>query len=485
MKKLSVFIAWMAVIGIGLYLQAGQAKYHVIIDTDCGFDDLRAILMFLADHEFEVLAITASEGSLTPLEGLRKIRSLLKTLYHEGIPTASGRNLDVQPPPWRSFCKSVPWGEEDPSPPAILSSAVNLLSKTFENEEGKVWLICLGSLTSALDFYGKYPEVKRRIERIVWYNDGVDASKGFNYTIDKEAAEQMFKSGIRIDVVKAWDQNPLEFDSYFLEKLAKIKTPYACVLSESFDSEEIRGKKAIDHLILRDDLLPFFILNPGIFVSEQNGNISLNFLKDESAGRMTLESIIRMLSVQRDKECQVFARFPDDPALFAADISPYVPEIIERHGESEWRAGVLANELHGHLGIYAIIGVKMGIRAREYFNIEVDDMVVLSFAGQKPPVSCLNDGLQASTGGTLGHGLITVSDDPQSKPEAIFAFKNHKVRISLKKEPAEIVEAAILKAIESYGNLTEPYWNDVRKQAIKFWLELDRHKIFVIENIEQ
>jgi pyrimidine-specific ribonucleoside hydrolase len=127
----------------------------------------------------------------------------------------------------------------------------------------------------------------------------------------------------------------------------------------------------------------------------------------------------------------------------------------------------------------------MGIRAREYFNIGVEDMSVLSFAGRKPPLSCLNDGLQVGTGGTLGHGLFTVNDSTQPKAEAVFALGNRKIRIALKKEWAEKIEDAILKAIESYGNLAEPYWDDVRKQAIKFWLEPDRHKIFVIEDIEQ
>jgi pyrimidine-specific ribonucleoside hydrolase len=485
MKKLSVFIAWIAILGIGLYLQPGQAKYHVIIDTDCGFDDLRAILLFLADHEFEVLAITTSEGSLTSPEGLRKVQSLLKALHHEGIPAASGRNLDIQPPPWRSFCQNIPWGEENPSPPANSLSAIDLLSSAFENEEGKVWLVCLGSLTTASDFYGKHPEMKSRIERVVWYNDAIGASKGFNYATDEEAAEQMFKSGLRIDVVKAQDQSPLAFDSGFLGKLARIKTPYARLLSESFESKEILGKKAMDHLILRDDLAPLFMLSPEIFMSERKGNISLNTLEGKSARTTALETLIKILSLQVKTESQLFARFPDDPALFASDISPHIEEIIERHGESEWRAGVLANELHGHLGIYAIIGVKMGIRAREYFNIGVDDMAVLSFAGRKPPLSCLNDGLQVGAGATLGHGLITVSDGTQPKPEAVFALKNRKIRISLKKEWAETIEDAILKAIKLYGNLTEPYWDYVRKQAIKFWVELDRHKIFVIEDIEQ
>jgi inosine-uridine nucleoside N-ribohydrolase len=150
-----------------------------------------------------------------------------------------------------------------------LSSAVDLLSKTFKNEGEKIWIVCLGSLTTASDFYSQLPEMKSKIERVVWYNDAVGVSKGFNYATDEEAAEQMFKSGLRIDVVKAQDQGPLGFDSGFLGKLARIKTPYARLLSESFESRETLGKRAMDHLILRDDLAPLFMLSPEIFMSEQ------------------------------------------------------------------------------------------------------------------------------------------------------------------------------------------------------------------------
>ncbi|MGB8952763.1 MAG: nucleoside hydrolase [Candidatus Aminicenantales bacterium] len=484
MKKLSVCIVGIIVLGIGLHLHSGQAKYPVIIDTDGGFDDLRAILMFLAGREFEVLAITASEGSLTPPEGIRKVRSLLKTLHHEGISTAAGRSLDIQPPPWRRFCQDIPWGEESPGPPAGSQKAVDLLSCVFENEERKVWLVCLGSLTTASDFFARHPDMESKTERIVWYNDAAGASKSFNYTINEAAAEEMFHSGLKMDVVKAMEETPLQLDSYFLKELTQIKTPGARILAGFFEVKEVPGKKALDHSILRDDLIPIFLLNPGIFTSERKDRISLNFLKDESAGRTALEIMIKILSVPSDTECQVFVRFPTDPALYAADIRPYIPEIIERHGESEWRAGVLTNELHGHLGIYAIIGVKMGLRAREYFNGGIDDMAVLSLAGRKPPVSCLNDGLQVSTGGTLGHGLITVSQEPRSKPEAVFAYNNHAIRISLKPEIAATVEAAIREAIERFGNLTESYWNAVRQQAIKLWLELDRHEIFIVESVQ-
>ncbi|MEW5901243.1 MAG: nucleoside hydrolase [Acidobacteriota bacterium] len=483
MKKLLWLMAWIVILGIGAHLPSSEARYPVIIDMDCGFDDLRAILMFLANHEFEVLALTTSEGSLTPAEGLRKVRSLLETLHHEGIPVAAGRKLDIPPPPWRSFCQGLSWGEESSSHPADSSSAVELISSILKSERGKVRLVCLGSLTTASDLLGKHQELGRRLERIVWYNDAGVASQGFNYETDREAAAKMFKLGVDIDIVGAGAANGLGFDFRILGELAKLKTPYAGVLADSYKAGKIQGQPVAGHQILRDDLVPLFMLSSGLFNSEQDGHISMHSLKDESAGRQALQMILTILSDRGEPEGQVFSRFPDDPSLFSADIRPYIPEILARHGQSEWRAGVITCELHGHLGIYSIIGVKMGLRAREYFNIGVDDLAILSLAGLKPPVSCLNDGLQAGTGGTLGHGLITVSDEPLPKPEAIFTFKNRKIRVSLKKETAEMVAAVLANAVERYGNLTDSYWDYVREQAIRFWRELDRHEIFVIEKI--
>ena len=47
----------------------------------------------------------------------------------------------------------------------------------------------------------------------------------------------------------------------------------------------------------------------------------------------------------------------------------------------------MTNEIHGHTGIYSIIGAKMGIRAMEYFNVGVNNLMITSFAGSEPPLS--------------------------------------------------------------------------------------------------
>jgi formylmethanofuran dehydrogenase subunit E len=66
-----------------------------------------------------------------------------------------------------------------------------------------------------------------------------------------------------------------------------------------------------------------------------------------------------------------------------------------------------AVRFHGHLGPFLVLGLKMGevalkkLKFKKYFGLEV----IVRGAGKKPK-SCLVDGLQLSTGATLGKGNI-------------------------------------------------------------------------------
>lgn len=143
----------------------------------------------------------------------------------------------------------------------------------------------------------------------------------------------------------------------------------------------------------------------------------------------------------------------------------------------------MTNEIHGHTGIYSIIGAKMGIRAMEYFNVGVNNLEVITFAGNDPPLSCFNDGLQISTGATIGQGLITVSDSISAIPSAIFEFNNQKVRIAIKPEIARQMLDEIKYGVNNYGLLSDTYWVYIEKLAIDYWAGFDRQKIFLIEKL--
>jgi pyrimidine-specific ribonucleoside hydrolase len=177
---------------------------------------------------------------------------------------------------------------------------------------------------------------------------------------------------------------------------------------------------------------------------------------------------------------QVIKDLPLDPSFYFDDIKPFVTEIVNKYGIDEWTSGVLANELHRHLGVFAIIGVKMGIRAREYFDTGVDEFTVTSFAGSEPPLSCMNDGLQVSTGATPGHGLLTVRNDTVLSASAVFTYLNRRIRLTLKPEIASKISSELKEINFVYGLDSNIYWELVRKNTIKYWKDLDRHEIFNI-----
>lgn len=171
--------------------------------------------------------------------------------------------------------------------------------------------------------------------------------------------------------------------------------------------------------------------------------------------------------------------FPHD--FYADDVADIVGNCIKRHGEAEWRAVVLTNEIHGHLGIYSTLGAKMGLRARELFRemgLE-GEMSVLSFAGSVPPVSCLNDGLQVSTGASMGHGLFAVSPGEEPSVKARFTCGGDSLDICLKPEYEALIKADIKQGVSLYGHTPE-YWEYVRKLALRYWLEWDRSQVFVV-----
>lgn len=164
--------------------------------------------------------------------------------------------------------------------------------------------------------------------------------------------------------------------------------------------------------------------------------------------------------------------------LYADDVKSIVGTCIERFGIREWKAVVMTNEIHGHLGIYSTIGAKMGLYAREIFEAEGirGHISILSFAGSVPPVSCLNDGLQISTGATVGHGLMDISDEAEKRAEAVFTAGGKTIRLKLKPEYEERIKQDIASGVAAYGSGPR-YWEYVRELALKYWAEWDRKEI--------
>ena len=462
---------------------SGKPRMYAIVDTDCAADDLRTLCMLLGDHDIEILAITTSEGALTPQQGYQKVKALLNDFYHQGIPVAAGREVYAPAPKWRNIARESPWGDSIPADTPELT-AKELLIKTIENEKKPVTLICLGALTNISDALTDNPRLKEKINRLVWYNSGTSPINGVNYETDPVSARKVMDSGINMLLVSSTDQASAPVDKQFLTELGYLQNSrYAQKVAETHAISPLRELIRDEHLRIWDELTVLALNSPQLFNKDSlSPTIEWYSIDVPRKIRPIEQQILAVYRGPENTEGKVFYHFPLDEGYYIRDIMPIIGRAVQRYGLSEFRAAVLTNELHGHLGIFATVGVKMGIRAREYFDIGVDDMHVTTYAGNRPPVSCLNDGLQVSTGGTLGHGLITVAEVKagDTRPEATFTFKDKKVTLRLKPEYERRVREDLKKGIETYGADTEANWQYVRDLAIQYWLDWDRHEIFDI-----
>lgn len=100
---------------------------------------------------------------------------------------------------------------------------------------------------------------------------------------------------------------------------------------------------------------------------------------------------------------------------------------------------------HGHLGHYVILGYRMGKFAQRRLNI-ID--VIKAYLPKNPPQSCLLDGLQLSTGCTLGRNEIKVIIRKKLQ-KVIFYKNNKKLVITLSELARELIKEFKIKKIIS------------------------------------
>jgi pyrimidine-specific ribonucleoside hydrolase len=334
-------------------------------------------------------------------------------------------------------------------------------------------------MSTVAEAYEHLPVFKQQVKEILWSSDGLKDTRGFNFNIDPSSSRKILHGSIPVSVIRN-QGNTLFYSNDLLDEIEGAGTIYSSRISGF-----LRAEPADDHgysKLAIDEMAPLFLQFPSLFKTDSAGRNSECIPSDITGLKNGLLKMLRGETVPKN---QVMKVMPQDPDFYFDDLKPSVSEIIKRYGLDEWSSGVLANELHRHLGVFAIIGVKMGIRAREYFDTGVDEFYVTSYAGSEPPLSCMNDGLQVSTGATPGHGLLTVRSDTTLGPSASFRYLDHRIKLTLKPEIADKMMAELKQINFVYGLDSNIYWELVRKNTIKYWLDLDRHDMFIIEEISR
>jgi pyrimidine-specific ribonucleoside hydrolase len=458
----------------------------VIIDTDAAADDLRAIAMLLNTGSADIRLIVASDGVLAADAARQSVQRLLNCLGYRRIPVVTGVNLPLAAPEFRELNGSLNWPDcgkqaetgantDGLSASRAIVSAVNAVPD-------EVLYLCLGPMTNLAASFKTDPGIISKIHRVVYMGGAPDSeAAGWNTQRDTPAAEIVFRSGAPVYALGFPDESLPALADVF-PRLCAADSKAADLLETLHDTPAIRERIADRHMKVWDEMTVIYINQMSAFkfapCTGYPGCFQLTGFDDDAVR----QAYVRLLENPADfhldtRMSVVLNKFPEDPQMMRPDVAPFVDEIITRYGREEWKACLLTNELHRHLGIYSLVGAKMGIRAREILEAPFDTLTVVSFAGLDPPLSCLNDGLQVSTGASLGRGTIRVLED-KKQPAGEFRKGDMVLTLTLKPEYVRRIKTDISAAIDQFGGLGPEYFAHIRRLSISYWKTFDRDKLF-------
>ena len=180
----------------------------IVIDCDPGHDDAMAILLALASPELELVGVTTVAGNQTLDKTTRNALVTLEVGGRSDIPVAAGADA-----PLRRELRTAAHvhgetgldGPELPEPSAKRAAehAADFLAELIE--PGAV-LVPMAPLTNIALLLERYPDVRDRIDRIVWMGGAIaegniTPAAEFNAFVDPEAAAAVFASEIPITMI--------------------------------------------------------------------------------------------------------------------------------------------------------------------------------------------------------------------------------------------------------------------------------------------
>lgn len=178
----------------------------------------------------------------------------------------------------------------------------------------------------------------------------------------------------------------------------------------------------------------------------------------------------------------VFRDFPMDPDLYIPEVAQLVHDgVPEKFGHDEWAAIVLSHEIHQHIGIFTILGAKMGVRAKELLEAPRRAVRVNIETVPETPMACAADGLQASLGSTFGQSLIEMTKADTPRLAATFRYKERTLRLALSPDYQKAVAGIIEDNSKKYGFLSPAYFDGIRATSYHIWGTWDRKAIFTEE----
>lgn len=454
---------------------AHDAPQHgpVVIDTDMGLDDAVALALALQHPRLDIAAIVACEGVASGERAAEHLERMLCTFNRQDVPLYAAAAAGPNPaPPFRSFAEQAV-GQALPVMVEPFRRPFSPEAYLVEGEQTTV--LALGPLSNLAAALQSRPEIRDRIARIVFVGSP-DPAKSWNLSFDPQSLATIQKVGVLVEFITPGDQAGRKPEAW---SDGEFEIGLGASLGEQFFNELLSMPRVRQHYTrqfahFHDELAVLYLDDPSLFwklggdgvrVPKSRGSVSKRLARLLGEGRQTKSRVVF-----------VDGTLPDE--ILRADVLRRKEGIVAKNGETEWFAQLLLNELHQHLGVYSVLGVKMGLHAAELLNAPQHGMKIISHVAARPPMSCTNDGLIIATGCTPGRLLFAHAPADSGHIEATFEYNNRRIRLRLKSSYHDRIQARV-RALLAEHTLEDPeYWSGVRAFGLDVWENWRRGDLF-------
>jgi formylmethanofuran dehydrogenase subunit E len=105
-----------------------------------------------------------------------------------------------------------------------------------------------------------------------------------------------------------------------------------------------------------------------------------------------------------------------------------------------------AEDFHGHLGPFLVIGVKMGLTGLNQLGVRKNkSLIVTASLPFRVPFSCILDGLQITTKCTVGNRKLQLKDSPHIQAKFEQKDNGHKTVVALNQAIFEKLKSQLLQ----------------------------------------
>lgn len=423
----------------------GEDDRILIVDTDMGLDDLRALYALLVGQDgLSIHGLVTVEGSASLGKGTDNLIGLLEEMGRFGIDLYKGTaSSDSAAPLWRNIANEL-GGVGFPPPRKIrcVERPFIRLKQLFASHHEMVHYLALGPLGNPAEIEGRFPETLGQIHTL-WIPARFTSEailKDWNLIWDPTSAEIVLKKAERIVMIDLNSIQVSDVRDFFL----------------SLDETSLAGRRIhalmqksagqAPHLMLYDELAAAALIDPELIEIDE-ARWSMNAVDSEgirlernSAGniyRARFKDVTQTLEVLKKSWNRGNADRASDTSSFA-----------HHRDTGEDADRILLKSFHGHLGPYVVLGYRMGklalgeLGASGHFDLSAKVYSILT-----PPCSCLIDGIQLGSGCTLGKRNIEVhtSDGPAY---AVFESRS-KQQVTIKLKPS--IPSEIKSLVEEKG----------------------------------